>query len=118
MDVADSLHHFTAMKDHGEVNIGATPHESLRHHANDGADFVVEMKLATDDAGVAAELPLPELVAEDDDRFGAGIGIAGQRDPPEKGRHAHHIESVHGDVIAAQAFRLTGASPDYVANGG
>src|SRR5271168_5174096 len=118
MYIADLLNDFAAAVDHGNVNVGPTPHESLRHYANDCADFVVEEKLASQNTGVASELPLPEFVAQDGDRLSRWNFVAGKRSAPDERLDTHDGEGVHGAIIAAQAHRVARSGPNNVGNGG
>src|SRR4051794_26978330 len=106
------------MKHVGQVDIGAAPHESRGHYADDGAEFLIDAQRAANYAGVAAELALPELVAEERDRLGArhGVGCGGRTS--DERRHAHYVEGVHGAMIASQALRLALAAPRDVTPGG
>ena len=76
-----ALHGLPAMEDVRQVNVGAAPHEARRHHADHRPHLVVQPQLAAQHAGVAAELPLPELVAQHRHRLRAirGIGRPGAR---------------------------------------
>ena len=107
-----------AVKHARQVNVRAAPHEALRHDADDGAHFAVEAQLAADDAGVAAKGTLPEFVAENGDGLGAGGGIGRGRSAADERGDAHHLEGVHGAVIAAEALGFAGAGPGDVAPGG
>ena len=89
-----------------QVDVGAAPHEALRHHADDGAVDVVQAQLPAEHVRIAAELPLPEAIAEHDHRLRAGPGVGGGRRPPEERRHAHHVEGVERAVVAAQPLRI------------
>ena len=101
-----------------QVDIGASPHEPLRHHPDDGADLVVEAELPADHGGVAAELPLPEPVAEDGDRRRIRPAVVGEVGPSEERRHAHDEERVRRAVVAAQALRVALAGPQDVGDRG
>ncbi|MGC4049435.1 MAG: hypothetical protein QM757_07985 [Paludibaculum sp.] len=81
--------------------------------------LLIEAEFAAEDAaGVAAKLPLPEFVAEDDDGF-RGLGLVrGESGAADERRDAHDFERIHGAVIAAQAFRLAGAFHRDVGPGG
>ncbi len=69
-----------ALEHDRHVDVRAAPHEALRHHADDRPDRVVEPQLPADDRRVAAELPLPEAIAEHDDRLGARRAVVGPDD--------------------------------------
>ena len=58
----------TSLERHRQVDVRASPHEPLRHHADHRPDDIVQAKLAPEHSRVAAELPLPEAIAQDDDR--------------------------------------------------
>jgi hypothetical protein len=45
----------------GQVNVGATPHESRRHHTDNRPDLIVQAHLHAKDARISAELTLPNL---------------------------------------------------------
>ncbi len=68
-----------------QVDVGAAPHEAPRHHADDLARRAVETHRPPDHRRIAAELPLPEAVAEQRDRRRVG---AGRRPPPGSARAA------------------------------
>ena len=106
------------MKDVGQVHVGAAPHEARRHHADHGADLIVQPQFAAQHARVAAELPLPEFVAEHRDGLGSLRGIRVGGGTPDERTHAHHVERVHGAVIAAQPLGLARARPGHVAPSG
>ena len=118
VNAALAFHGLSPVKDVGQVHVCAAPHEARRHHADHRADLVVEPEFTAQDPAVAAELPLPELVAEHHHGLGAllRVGLAGAA--PDLWRHPHHIEGVHGAVIAAQPLGLTRARPGHVAPGG
>ena len=80
--------------------------------------LAVEFQFAADHAGVAAELLLPELIAEDGHRLRAFHRIRRHGGAADQRRHAHHVEGIHGAVIAAQALRIAVAGPDDVGPGG
>jgi hypothetical protein len=72
---------------------------------------------APDHAAIAPELPLPETIAEHCHELGSRLGICRSRHAAEQRRHAHHLERIHGDVIAAKPLRLAASSPQYVVDG-
>ncbi len=116
--LAFSLHSLPPVKDVGQVNVGATPHKARRHHPDHRAKFVVEPQFAADCIGISTELPLPELVSEHRHRLGAGRRVLGRSGPAGQRRHAHHLERVHGAVIAAQALRFALSRPSDIRPGG
>ena len=99
-----------------QIDVRAPPHESLRHHADHRAGRVVEPELAAEDAGIPVELPLPESIAEDDDRLGAGSRVVGGRGAPDERRHAHDVEGVERAVVPPQPLRLAVPDPQHVAD--
>ena len=78
VDVPDALDDASTLERDREVDVGPTPHESLRHDPDNGPHRAVQPQLTPDDARVAAELTLPESVAEYDDRRGVRSSIVGQ----------------------------------------
>ena len=78
MDVAHAFDDPSALERDRHVDVRAAPHESLRHDADHRADGVVEPQLAAEHIRIAAELTLPEAVAEHDDRLGASARIVGR----------------------------------------
>ena len=81
--------------------------EAARHHADDLCGPAVEIEVALDRAGIAAELPLPEAVAEDDEHrlFGAAAraGFVFGVGPSEDRPHAEDVERVRGRERRADA---------------
>jgi hypothetical protein len=82
--------------------------------------LAVEQEVAADDAGVLAEAPLPEAVADDGDTAAAGRVLRGREaaarggadaeEREEVGRHAEGgqplgLAAVAGEVVAAQFER-------------
>ena len=61
--------------------------EAVRHDADDGVHGLAEPQLASDDVSRAGEAPLPDVVADDDDRGGAGRGIGVSDRPADQRRH-------------------------------
>jgi len=113
---ADALVGGVAAEGDRDVDVGAAPHEALRHHADDGALRPVEPQRAPDDVGVAGEARVPEPIAEDDDGGGRTLDITrGERATDER-RHAHHLEGIGRPVVAAQAVRLGAVHPQHVAD--
>lgn len=76
--------------------------------------FVVEPQRATEDAGVAAELPLPEFESQRCHRLGTGGGVRRRRCSPDERRHAHHVKCVYRAVIAAEPLGIAVACPSHV----
>ena len=117
VDVAHAFDDPAALERDRHVDVRAAPHEALRHDADHGAHGVVQPKLAAEHVRVAAELALPESIAQHHDRLRAGARIVGRRRPPDERRHAHHVERVERAVVAAQPLRIAVAGPQHVADG-
>jgi hypothetical protein len=84
--------------------------ERGRQHAGDEHRLVVDRHLAADDVGLAAELLLPEAVAEDRRRRLPGRDFfLRQEVAAELRTHAEHVEEVLRDLHAAHALRAGGA---------
>ena len=70
------------------VDISVPPREAHRHHAEDRVSFMVELDGLSHHSGIAAVVPLPELVAQY--RYRLGIlpigGIGGHDVPAKQGR--------------------------------
>src|SRR6187551_3444586 len=118
MHGADVLDNRAALKRNGQVDVGAAPHEALRHHADYGAHRVVQPQPAPEHIGIAAELALPEAVAEHDHRFGAGAPVVAAHRPADECRDPHYLEGIERAVISAQAPWLSITGPDHVADRG
>ncbi|SPF37665.1 hypothetical protein SBA4_2040009 [Candidatus Sulfopaludibacter sp. SbA4] len=70
-------------------------------HADYGHGVIADQDLAAGDIGSAAELRLPEVIREHDDRTGAGRGIVfGFDDAAECGADAEHGEVAAGDDLS------------------
>src|SRR5439155_13723537 len=89
-----------------------------RHHADDGANAVVETKPAPDHAEVAPELALPKPVAQHDDRFGAWLRIVRVRCAAYQRSHPHDIERIERAMVSTQPLWIALAGPQHVADGG
>ena len=107
-----------AMKDVWQVDIGATPHEALRHDADHSAHFAVEQQLAPEDGRVAAEFALPEFIPQQSDGRRVSGGVRGNGGAANQRRYAHPVEGVHSAMIAARAARFARAGPGDVGPGG
>ncbi len=76
--------------------------ERRRHDADDDVRIVVERHAAPDDRGIAAESPVPERVAQDDDSRPA-VAIVGRREvAAANGSNAERAEVVGADGLSAQ----------------
>jgi hypothetical protein len=67
--------------------------ESARHHAHDGALYTVEHEPHAEDRAVAAQL-LPQSMAHDRNRFGAGRVVARLKAATHERRRAEHVEQL------------------------
>jgi hypothetical protein len=81
--------------------------EALGRHADDARRHAVDADDRADDRGVAAEVPLPELVAEDDQRFAAGELSFARREHAAEMRR----EPQSGEVVSADALVDEGGRP-------
>src|SRR4029077_8718 len=102
----------------GEINVGVlcdvkrdidfafAPLEAGRHDADDFVGFVNELHFAADDVGVAAEIALPELVAENYDELGilARRSIGGNQPTAFEGGDAEMVGRVCGEVDRLNVF--------------
>ncbi len=115
--VPDAFDGASSFERHRQVNVRAAPHESLRHDADDRPHLVVESKLPSDNAGIAAELPLPELVAQHCHRRRISPAIVRDVVAAVQCRNAHHEKRVRAAVVAAQALRIAFPGPQHVGDG-
>ena len=75
--------------------------------ADHGHRVLVDEDFATYDVGCAAELRLPEIIREDDDRTSAGRGVIGLfDDAAESGADAEDREIAAGDDFGGNRFRI------------
>ena len=97
------LHRHRNPEIHREVGDGAV--EVGRRDAHDRHGVVVDPDRTADDAGVAREAPLPERVADHDDRGAALDGIlAGEEAAADHRLHAEHVEVVRARQDAPYRF--------------
>jgi hypothetical protein len=96
----------------GEVEVGWRPDlrtlreaEAARHHADHGDRPRVEVELLADELRVAAEPALPDLVAEDDDLWIAGLILLVVEPAAERGAHAEQRRQRAGRVGYLDADR-------------
>ena len=75
--------------------------EVRRQHANDGVGDAGQRQRASNDAGVAAEMP-PERVRQENDRWGARSIVGGLEAPSERRRDTQHAEVVLADLGARE----------------
>ena len=89
-----------------EINFAFAPFEAGRHDADDFISFVNELHFVADDVGVAAEIALPELVAENDDalRIFARRSIGGNQPAAFEGGDAEMVGRVGGKVDGLNVF--------------
>jgi hypothetical protein len=66
------------------VQVALDSHQTKlrRHHANDDVAFPVQTKRASDNLGVRAEAPVPELMAEDNDGLLPDLVVARLKGAP------------------------------------
>ena len=86
---------------------GSLPRKAGVGDADDRERVAVERHDAAEDPGIAAEVPLPELVAEHDDgiRIRRAIFFRPER-AAERRANAEHVEVVAGDDLAPHAHRV------------
>jgi hypothetical protein len=114
--VRDPLDDSPSLESDRQVDVGAAPHEPLRHHADDGTHGVVQPHAAPYHRWIAAELALPELIAEHRDRFGARLSVARRRCSAQERGNPHDVERVERAMVATKALRVPVAGPDDVAD--
>ena len=68
--------------------------EPLRRDADDGVDSARSTKLAIDDRGVGAEVPLPGAVTQHQRRRRAGSMVCGDEKPPQMRPETQRVEVV------------------------
>src|SRR6185369_11523073 len=78
--------------------------ETGRHDAEDGVRLAVHPDVAPDDAGIGAEPPRPEAMAEDDHPLATRLVLARAEDPAALGRDAEDVEERGGDAGADRPF--------------
>ena len=69
-----------------QISVRGRMAEAGRHHADDGVALVVERDRAPDDAGIGAEAPPPERIAQNHHVVVAGPRVFGPERPPEPRR--------------------------------
>ena len=94
-----------------DVDIGVVPGETRRRDTDDGVVLVDHLQGLAHDGAVAVEVPLPELVAEDDDRLGvlAIDGVRGLQAAAQRRGDAEVLEGVGAEVVGCDIFRQVGA---------
>ena len=76
--------------------------ERLGEHADHLDPLVVQREHAPDDARIAAERPLPDVVGENRDAGLADGGVGGPEPPAEGRRHAEQVEEVRRHLRTPQ----------------
>lgn len=90
-----------------EVGLEAGEGEARRHDSNHLMGDVFDPYLPPEDPGIGGEGPLPEPLAEDDDRLRRRLLLAGRESAAAAGRGAQDAEQRRGDFGRVQAPRLT-----------
>src|SRR4051812_14107578 len=72
--------------------------EVRRHYADDFVWFAVGADDSSNDGGIAAELALPERVAQDHDAIQSALVFAGTEVAADLRCHAEHPEEIGGDA--------------------
>ena len=80
--------------------------ERGRENADDRVAATVERDGAADDGGIAAEMRLPELVAEQNDGSGSGLFFRWKKIAAENRVDANECEKIRRDSVAADIFGL------------
>ena len=102
--------------DRGHAVLGSEVHpEPARHHPHHRPRLVVEVHAPADDAGVAAEALLPELVAEQH-HVGAPVFLLA-RQPSQKRRHAERFEKSWRDPADLDLRRGGAAAAEHARPG-
>src|ERR1700733_5671688 len=83
--------------------------EVARHHANDFALHTVEGDQMAKDVWIGLELPLPEIIAEDDETVLSGEIVAGVKRAADSRFGAENREKLGRDWRTTQANRVTEA---------
>ncbi len=91
----------------GAVNHART--KRRRHHAHDLMRLAAERHRLLEDAGIGAEPPLPERVADHDDARSIGHVLARLERSAECRANAEHVEVFVGHLLAEEGFRLAAA---------
>src|SRR5262249_916647 len=99
--LAFALYRLTPVAHIPKVSIRPAPHDAAWHHSDYRPPFAVEAKLTAEYREVAAELALPEFVAEHRHRLGVFLSIRRHRGTADHGAHPHDVERVHRAVIPA-----------------
>src|ERR671916_492447 len=93
------LHHHGNPEVHREREL--RPHKLLRGDADDRVCQPVQVDGFPDHRRVRSEAPLPEAVAQYNDRMSArSLVFFGKEGAPEKRTHAQHVEIVAGHNLA------------------
>src|SRR5262249_44674084 len=87
--------------------------ESGRHYTYDHIRFAVERDGLVQNAGIAAETPLPQAVAQNDDFILAWLFLFRGEASPARGIHAHQLEEVGRHSDGANFFGFALASEVY-----
>ena len=69
--------------------------ESRRSHTNHGQGGSIQIDRLADEAGVAAELPYPQAVADHHHRMAAGLVLIRQKRAAQLGFHAQNVKIIY-----------------------
>ena len=89
--------------------------EARRHDANHSMDARVDLHGAADDRRIAVVAPLPQVVGEQDDGFGAGAVVVRREAATERDGHAERRKQVVADRRARVAIRIAAVADSEVA---
>ena len=90
-----------------EVDLSFAPFEPGRHHTDNLIGLVNELHFAANDAGIAQEVSLPELITENHDalRLLARRCVGGNQPAALQSRNAPVVGSARGNVDGLNVFR-------------
>ena len=92
------------------ANLRETP--ALGHHADDRHLLAVDRNRLADDGAIAAEMILPDVVADQRDRRGVELVFFRAKLPAEDRLHAQEGKGIGGDLPAEVTLRLVAAGND------
>ena len=84
--------------------------EGVRQHADDDVRVAVERERLADRGGAAAEVRVPERIAEHDRVHAPGAVVGQTQASPGDGRYAQHVEEVAAHLAAVDLLRVATAA--------
>ena len=82
---------------------------------DDGVGFAIQHDRPADDVGVAGELGLPEIIADDDDMIATGLTVLRAEAAAEKRRALEDLGELHADAFAVGLHRQSCAREGHCA---